>query len=304
MVSLARMDASIRLSEITMSYRRLGEGPLLVLLHGWPETSHCWRKIAPILARQFTVVAPDLRGYGATDKPTARQSSSAHGYSKRRMAQDIRELVDALGYDRVQLVGHDRGARVAHRFALDHADVLDRLTVLDIAPTLHMFRNGTVQTAAGFWHWLFHQRSDLPELLVGPNIDAYLSYFFNEWAHQRIPAQEALTEYVAAYSQPGALRASFDDYRATAQDLEDDQGDFDAGHILRDPVQVLWGEYGLVGGTRVLDAWKPFAPKAFGGTVESCGHFIPEERPDELARLLLEYHGPDAGAVAPPSARG
>lgn len=189
------MQTSIALSEITMNYRSAGAGPLMVLLHGWPQTSLCWRHVMPTLAEHFHVVAPDLRGYGRTDKPVG-------DYSKRRMAQDIRELVDALGYDELRLVGHDRGARVAHRFALDHSDVLSHVTLLDIMPTVHAFRRGTPETAAGQWHWLFHQRADLPELLVGSNIEAYLRYFFTDWTFQRAKVEEEIPSYVAAFSEP------------------------------------------------------------------------------------------------------
>jgi haloacetate dehalogenase len=276
------MQTSIALSEITMNYRSAGEGPLMVLLHGWPQTSLCWRHVMPALAEHFHVVAPDLRGYGRTDKPVG-------DYSKRRMAQDIRELVDALGYDELRLVGHDRGARVAHRFALDHGDVLSHLTLLDIKPTLHAFRRGTAETAAGHWHWLFHQRADLPELLVGSNIEAYLRYFFVDWAFQRARVEEEISSYVAAFSEPGALRSGFDDYRATSVDLEHDQRDYDRGRRVELPVQILWGDRGQAAGD-VLEAWEPFAPRRAGQAVPECGHFIPEEQPTELTELLLAHH--------------
>jgi haloacetate dehalogenase len=276
------MQTSIALSEITMNYRSAGEGPLMVLLHGWPQTSLCWRHVMPALAEHFHVVAPDLRGYGRTDKPVG-------DYSKRRMAQDIRELVDALGYDELRLVGHDRGARVAHRFALDHGDVLSHLTLLDIKPTLHAFRRGTAETAAGHWHWLFHQRADLPELLVGSDIEAYLRYFFVDWAFQRARVEEEISSYVAAFSEPGALRSGFDDYRATSVDLEHDQRDYDRGRRVELPVQILWGDRGQAAGD-VLEAWEPFAPRRAGQAVSECGHFIPEEQPTELTELLLAHH--------------
>lgn len=290
------METSIRLSEITMSYRAEGEGELLVLLHGWPQTSYCWRKVIGPLADHFRVVAPDLRGYGHTDKPTS-------GYTKRRMAQDVRELVDALGHDRVRLVGHDRGARVAHRFALDHPEVVAGLTVLDVAPTLHMYEAGSMATAAGYWHWLFHQRPDLPELLVGANVEAYLRYLIRDWSFQHAAMSDGIDHYVTAYSQPGALRGGFDDYRATPEDLEHDRADQDAGHLLDVPVQVLWGADGLAAGTATLDAWRRFAPHLTGGPIAECGHFIAEEQPEELVRRLLEHHLGEAGPPDPSDAK-
>ena len=277
------MERSIRLPNLTMNYRDTGgEGPLVVLLHGWPQTSYCWRLVEPALAAHFRVVAPDLRGYGLSDKPVA-------GYDKARMAQDVRELVAALGYDSVRLVGHDRGARVAHRFALDHPEMLTHLSLLDICPTLHTFRNGTPETARGYWHWLFHMRPDLPELLVGANIEAYLRYFFEHWAVERAALEEAIPHYVTAFSRPGALRTGFEDYRATDTDLELDSADFEAGRRVMIPTQVLWGEHGLVGGADVLAAWRPFAPEVSGQALTGCGHFLPEEQPRVLSELLLGY---------------
>lgn len=280
------METAIRLPDLTMNYRDSGEGPLLVLLHGWPQTSYCWRLVEPLLGAHFRVVAPDLRGYGLTDKPLT-------GYDKRRMAQDVRDLVDALGYDTVRLVGHDRGARVAHRFALDHPDVLSHLSLLDIAPTLHTFRNGTPETAKGYWHWLFHLQPDLPELLVGANIDSYLRYFFDKWTVQRRAVEEAVDHYVTAFSRPGALRAGFEDYRATIpDDLDHDAADRDAGTVIGIPTQVLWGEAGLAARIDVLGAWRPFAPDVTGQPVPACGHFLPEKQPQLLTDLLLPYLTP------------
>ena len=276
------METSIRLPDLTLSYRDSGEGQLLILLHGWPQTSYCWRLVEPLLASHFRVVAPDLRGYGLTDRPRG-------GYDKRRMAQDVRDLVDALGYDQVRLVGHDRGARVAHRFALDHPDLITHLTVLDILPTLYAFRTGTPETSQGYWHWLFHLQPDLPELLVGPNVDAYLRYFFERWTVQRGAVEEAIGHYVTAFSRPGALRAGFDDYRATIpDDLADDAADHEAGTVVSVPTQVLWGDQGEVG-TDPLAVWKPFAPNLSGQAVLDCGHFIPEEQPGSLVELLLPH---------------
>jgi haloacetate dehalogenase len=277
------VEAAIRLPDLTMNYRDSGDGPLLVLLHGWPQTSYCWRLVEPLLAPQFRVVAPDLRGYGLTDKPQ-------DGYDKRRMAQDIRDLVDALGYDTVRLVGHDRGARVAHRFALDHPEVLTHLTLLDIVPTLHAFRTGTPETSQGYWHWLFHLRRDLPELLVGANIDGYLRYFFEQWTVQRHAVEDAVDHYVTAFSRPGALRAGFEDYRATIpHDLGHDAADHEAGRVVEIATQVLWGEAGLSAGPDVLEVWRAYAPQVSGGPVADCGHFLAEEQPEQLAELLLPY---------------
>jgi haloacetate dehalogenase len=277
------MELCVQLPTLKMNYSDTGGNrPLLVLLHGWPQTSQCWQKVTPVLAKDFRVVAPDLRGYGLSDKPRG-------GYDKKTMAQDIHDLIDHLGYDTARLVGHDRGARVAQRFALDYAERLTHLTLLDITPTLHTFREGGIATARGYWHWLFHMKEDLPELLVAPQIDGYLRFFFERWAVQRAALESAIPDYVAAFSRPGALRAGFDDYRATDIDLAHDADDFDQGKTIRIPVQILWGEHGLLAGVDVLQTWKPFAPDAFGEQVDNCGHFIPEEQPEVLGEKLLQY---------------
>ena len=272
-----------RLKNLTMSYSDTGgSAPLVVLLHGWPQTSQCWEAVIPALAEEYRVVAPDLRGYGLTDKPRS-------GYDKKTMAQDVRQLVEHLGYSSFRLIGHDRGARVGHRFALDHPEMLTHLTLLDIAPTLYMHREGTTAMAQGYWHWFFHMQEDLPELLVGPRIDEYLRFFFERWTYQRARLEAVIPDYVRAFSRPGALRAGFDDYRAFERDVAHDGEDFDAGATVPLPVQVLWGDHGLVAGRDLVDIWKPFAPEAFGEPIPECGHFIPEEQPEILIRTLRSY---------------
>jgi haloacetate dehalogenase len=277
------MSQIAQLEDIRMSYTDTGgNGPLLVLLHGWPQTSQCWDDVIPALAEEYRVVAPDLRGYGLTDKPRG-------GYDKKTMARDVRELVQHLGYSSFRLVGHDRGARVGHRFALDHPEMLTHLTLLDIAPTLYMFREGTTAMAQGYWHWFFHMQDDLPELLVAPCIGEYLRFFFERWTYQRSALEPAIPDYVTAFSRPGALRAGFDDYRAFDVDVAHDSEDFDARNTVPMPVQVLWGDHGLVAGRDLVETWRPFAPDAFGEPIAECGHFIPEEQPEVLVGKLRSY---------------
>jgi len=264
-----------------MHYQRAGEGPPVVLLHGWPQTSHCWHRIVEPLARDHTVITPDLRGYGRTDKPR-------DGYDKRTMATDVSELVHALGFDSAAVVGHDRGGRVAHRWALDRPAEVERLAVLDIVPTREMWRRLDAGIAQGYWHWLFHLQPDLPELLAGKDIAGYLGYFFERWTHQRLDPG-AIEEYVRAFSAPGALRASFDDYRASfPHDAEHD--DADAGRTLTMPVLALWGETGLLGSLPTVDIWREYAEDVTGHALPECGHFLAEEQPeatlDHLTRFL------------------
>ena len=278
-----REHGMVAVNGIRMHYVREGEGPPVVLLHGWPQTWFCWRLLMPLLAERFTLIAPDLRGYGLSDKP-------AGGFDKRTMAADVRALARELGHDRVALVGHDRGARVAHRYALDHPGEVERLAVLDVIPTRAMFARIDEQLARGFWHWLFHLQPDLPELLVGRNIDAYLRWFFERWTHNRPPVEEAVPEYVRAFSAPGALRAGFHDYRATfPDDLEADDASAAAGDKLTVPVLALWGATGLTGKLPVVDIWREYATDVDGEAIGDCGHFLPEEQPAVVADRLLRF---------------
>lgn len=267
---------------IRMHYRRAGDGPPVVLLHGWPQTSYCWHRIFGDLAQTHTVIAPDLRGYGLTDKPRG-------GFDKRTMATDISELLHSLGFTSASVVGHDRGGRVAHRWALDRPDEVERLAVLDIAPTREMWRRIDATVVRGYWHWLFHLQPDLPELLVGDNIPAYLGYFFERWTYQRHGLDpEAVAEYVRAFSAPGALRAGFDDYRASfPEDAEHD--DADAGRKLTMPVLVLWGQASLLSVLPTLDIWRDYAEDVIGAGLPECGHFLAEEQPDALLAHLKRF---------------
>lgn len=264
-----------------------GEGPLLVLLHGWPQTSHCWRYIMGPLAAHHTVVAPDLRGYGRTDKPRS-------GYDKRTMAGDIRGLVQRLGYETVTLIGHDRGARVAHRYALDHPDEVERVVFLDIIPTREMWRRWDMNTqiAKSCWHWTFHLQPDLPERLVGRDIRGYLEYFFERWTVNRGPVDEGVDHFVEAFSRPGALRAGFDDYRASfPDDAELDDADYEAGRRLTMPVLAIWGAAGLPAAVPVLDVWRDYAEDVEGAEIPNCGHFVAEERPEIVLDYLEKFLG-------------
>ncbi|TMR99818.1 alpha/beta hydrolase [Nonomuraea basaltis] len=266
-----------------MHYLIEGDGPLLMLLHGWPQTSHCWRRIIPGLAEHFTVVAPDLRGYGLTDKPTV-------GYDKRTMAADIRALARSLGHTTLTLAGHDRGARVAHRYALDHPAEVERLVVMDIIPTREMWRRFDMTTglALGTWHWVFHLQPDLPERLASADVRGYLGYFFEKWTVRR--AELDVEEYFKAFSRPGALRAGFDDYRASfPHDAEHDDADWEAGRRLEMPVLALWGSAGLPSRVPVLDIWRDYARDVTGAEIPDCGHFLAEERPDVVLAHLRDF---------------
>ncbi len=197
-----------RANGIRQFYLEAGFGPPVVLLHGFPETSFAWRFQIPALASHYRVIAPDLRGYGETDKP-------ASGYDKRTMAGDIVELLKTLGMGRIALVGHDRGARVATRLVKDHPDLVDRLVVMDNVPTRIVAREMKAKVAREYWFFMFHQIHDLPEALIAGREDIWLRHFFSDWCHDPSTITgEAFDTYVRAYSAPGAVRGAMADYRA------------------------------------------------------------------------------------------
>ena len=184
-----------------------GEGEPVVLLHGYPQTAQMWRKVAPLLLNRFTVVCPDLRGYGDSDKPR-------DGYDKRSMAKDVTETMKALGFERFALVGHDRGARVAHRLAMDYPDAVKNLTVLDIVPTHTVFRDAGKDLAAAYWHWFFFQVPDLPEIMLARSAEPFLRSMFRALCFRQDAIEEPMfAEYLRAFMLPGTIRAGLEDYR-------------------------------------------------------------------------------------------
>ncbi|MSQ06712.1 MAG: alpha/beta hydrolase [Dehalococcoidia bacterium] len=274
-----------KVNDIRLHYVTSGDGPPLFLLHGFPQSWYMWRKVIPALAERFTVVAPDLRGYGDSDKP-------AGGFDKRTMAQDIIALARSLGYEQFSLAGHDRGGRVAYRCALDHPQAISRLALLDIVPTGVVFDNTNAQLARSQWHWFFFQLADLPELLLGSNISGYLDWTFRNGSFQRHAFDApAVAEYVRIFSLPGSIRCALEDYRAGgAADWQNDRADAAAGRQMRSPTLVLWGaEAGLGRAWPVLDVWREWATDVRGEAIPECGHYLPEEQPELVAQKLLEF---------------
>ncbi|TAM02300.1 MAG: alpha/beta hydrolase [Paraburkholderia sp.] len=267
-----------------------GEGPPLLLLHGHPQTHMIWHRCADELARHFTVIATDLRGYGASSKP---QGDPEHvTYSKRAMAADQVAVMRHFGYERFLVCAHDRGARVAHRMALDHADAVERLMLLDIAPTLAMYEQTDRTFATLYFHWFFLiQPAPLPETLIGQNTDVYIERTMgNRHAGLAPFAPEALDAYRAALRAPGAVHAICEDYRASATiDLEHDRADLERGHKVSCPLRVLWGEEGAIERCfDPLDEWRKVA-RDVSGRALACGHYIPEEAGTELVSEMLAF---------------
>ena len=267
-----------------------GSGAPLLLLHGHPQTHAMWHLVAPALAQQFTVVMMDLRGYGDSTRP---QSDTEHSaYSKRVMAQDAAAVMHHFGFERFGVLAHDRGARVAHRLALDHAPRVTRLMLLDIAPTLAMYENTTQAFARAYWHWFFLiQPPPLPEALIESNPVRYLRSVMGG-RHAGLAAFEpdALAEYERCVQIAGTAHAICEDYRASATiDLAHDRADIASNNKLTQPLKVLWGEHGAVGQCfDVLALWRDRATQVSGKSLP-CGHYIAEEAPEFLISQTLDF---------------
>lgn len=268
-----------------------GSGPSLLLLHGYPQTHAMWHKIAPALADRFTVVMPDLRGYGDSAKPPAGDNHAA--YAKRAMARDQVAIMNALGFPRFRAVGHDRGARVLHRLCLDHPQAVERAAVLDIAPTASMYARTDKAFATAYFHWFFLiQPADFPERLIAANPDAWIERMLGAWSGTASAfAPEAVAEYRRCFRDRATIHATCEDYRAAASlDLEHDQAD--KHQRVTCPLLVLWGAAGIVG--RLFDPLALWREKAADvrGRALPCGHFLPEEAPEETLSALLEFLAP------------
>jgi haloacetate dehalogenase len=285
-------DERVRAGEVTLRVRRGGAGPPVLLLHGYPQTAAMWHRIAVPLARRFTVVAPDLRGYGDSDKPPSAPDHAP--YSKRAMARDALALMRALSFERFLVVGHDRGGRAGHRLALDAPDAVERLAVLDIAPTLEMYEKTSMDFARAYFHWFFLiQPEPLPERLIGAEAELFLRTKLRDWSAGRWPFDDAaFAEYLRCFG-PATIHASCEDYRAAASiDLEHDRADREAGRKIRCPVLALWGERGRVHALfRPLEAWRRASAASVEGRALPCGHFLAEEVPDETLAELERFLG-------------
>lgn len=267
-----------------------GNGPPLLLLHGHPQTMAMWHRVAPQLAQRFTLVLMDLRGYGDSGRPEPDAGHLAH--SKREMALDALAVMAHHGFARFDVLAHDRGARVAHRLALDHPDAVQRLMLLDIAPTLAMYEQTSEAFARAYWHWFFLiQPQPLPESLIDVDPARYVRSVMGGRHAGLAPFDPAaLAEYERCAALPGTAASVCEDYRASASiDLEHDRADVAAGHRLAQPLRVLWGEHGTVARCfDVLALWRERATHVSGHSLP-CGHYISEEAPDALAAEALSF---------------
>lgn len=275
---------------VALHTRRGGQGPALLLLHGHPQTQAMWHRVTPQLAQRFTLVLMDLRGYGDSDRPLADAGHLA--YSKREMALDALAVMRHHGFERFGVLAHDRGARVAHRLAQDHAQAVERLMLLDIAPTLAMYESTSQAFARAYWHWFFLiQPPPLPEALIESDPVRYIhSLMGRRHAGLSAFASEAMAEYERCVRLPGTAHGLCEDYRASAGiDLEHDRADVAANARLRQSLRVLWGGHGAVGQCfDVLALWRERALNVSGQALD-CGHYIAEEAPGHLADEAVRF---------------
>jgi haloacetate dehalogenase len=284
----------VTVGDVSINTLTAGTGPPVLLMHGYPQTHLIWHHVAPVLAADYTVVLTDLRGYGDSAKP---ESTPDHGtYSKQTMARDQHDVMRALGFDRYAVVGHDRGARVGHRLALDQPEAVAALAVLDIVPTLHTFRHADADFGLGYFHWFFLAAGNgIPERLIGGDPEFWMRARMRTRHRGGVPFDEAaLREYIRCFCAPEAIHASCEDYRAAASiDLEHDAADHAAGRRVGCPTLALWGSEGFVGRTYdVLGIWRDYAATVEGEALP-CDHYLPEEAPETTAdrlRVFLERH--------------
>jgi haloacetate dehalogenase len=265
-----------------------GDGPPLLLLHGYPQTHLIWHHVAPVLAATHTVVLADLRGYGDSAKP--RPGDGDAEYAKRAMARDQLLVMNALGFDRFGIAGHDRGGRVGHRLALDAPEAVSALAVLDIVPTRHTFEHADKAFGLGYFHWFFLAAGHgIPEHLIGADPEFWITARMTARHHGGTPFDPAaVREYVRCFSDPAAIAASCSDYRAAAGiDLEHD--DADVGRLVTAPLLALWGEHSFVGRSYdVLEVWREYASDVRGRALPG-DHYLPEEQPELVAAALGEF---------------
>jgi haloacetate dehalogenase len=279
---------------VDVPVRTAGSGPPVLLLHGFPQTHTAWHQVAPALSGEFTVVVPDLPGYGASRglEPTAEK------FAKRNLARLMVGLMDTLGHGRFALAGHDRGARIGYRLALDHPGRITRFAPIDILPTLEVWEAMNWQAALGSYHWLLlAQPAPLPENLVGADGPGYVRHLIDRWAghHDRLDPT-AVAAYARAFADPAVVAAACADYRAGATlDVEHDRVDRDAGRKIDCPVLLIWARrYLKERGRRHLDVWRSWAEDVRELPLD-CGHFVAEEAAQDCAAALLsffseEYH--------------
>ncbi|WP_019153551.1 alpha/beta fold hydrolase [Robertmurraya massiliosenegalensis] len=260
----------------------------VVLLHGFPQSWLMWRYLLPELIKRYHVIAVDLRGYGDSEKP-----AGINGYDKGTMARDVYELLASMGIQKISLIGHDRGARVARRFALDYSDTVTALSLIDILPMELIYDQLSVADAAKkYWHWTFQLVPNLPEALIEGREDVYLQFLFNRSPEllEKLKREGVWQEYLRVWKEPGGYQSTLHDYRATYEvDLPKYRAERQVQRKLTQPCLLLWGENGNLANLPVLDYWKEVATTISGKAIANCGHYVPEEQPESVLKELLPF---------------
>jgi haloacetate dehalogenase len=282
--------AQLPVNGVTINVKHGGSGPPLLLLHGFPQTHVIWHKIADRLAKHFTLVMPDLRGYGDSSKPRGMPDHA--NYSKRVMAQDMVEVMRTLGFTSFDLCGHDRGGRVAHRLALDHPHAVRKLMVIDISPTRTMYEATNMAFATQYYHWfMLIQPAPLPETLIGDNASFFLKNTLGAWGSKGASFMDeaAVAEYERCFCSPDAIHGACEDYRAAATiDLEHDRND--EQKRIACPTHVVWGEHSIVGRLfHPIGDWQEKCAQSVTGKALPAGHFIPDQVPDLLLQEMMRF---------------
>lgn len=280
----------IKTENADINFRIGGQGEALILLHGYPQTHACWHKMAPILMENFTVILPDLRGYGDSIGPDPDIDNQL--YSKRAMARDIKHVLNGLSIEVASVVGHDRGGRVAYRFALDHPDRIRKLVVLDIIPTSEMWEKMTAQAFISGYHWQFlAQPHGLPEYMIGLDSERYLRHTLDSWAKiENSFSTSAMTEYLRCFSKTSVIASCCADYRAGAtSDWENDKLDKQVGNKIGCPVMTLWGQREGRNNLDNISIWNDWCDQPASGHSVQCGHFLPEENPAATLKAIIPF---------------
>ena len=274
----------IKIKRGSMRYRKAGKGPPLLMLHGNPQTHVMWHKVAPILLKNFTVICPDIPGYGKSFKP--KLSHNHEGYSKINMARDISEFMSLLGFNSYYIVAHDRGARIAHRLALDFPDKVIKIILLDIIPTIEHFERTNMDFAMGYYHWFWlAQRSPIPESVINKAPEEwFFAHTSREKKDRNFFSPLALEDYLECVKNPATISAICEDYRAAATiDLIDDKFSRKNNIKLQMPVKVLWGSKGKIEKWyKPLSIWQNYCSQEVKGNAINSGHYLAEENPEEI----------------------
>ncbi|EZH65438.1 alpha/beta hydrolase [Bacillaceae bacterium JMAK1] len=271
---------------VTIHYTDDGaiEKPVCLLLHGFPQSSLTWRYVIPYLSEQYRIVTVDLRGYGNSAKPVGESL-----YRNDVMANDVAHVLDTLNVQSALIVGHDRGARIARKLAYLRPELVHKLVFIDIMPMEYVYHLSAKEVAKKYWHWVFQIVPDLPETLIEGKEEEYLTFLLSrgDGLYERLKADGSFDEYLRAFKQPGAVQAALSDYRAN---YHSDLSEYEQGvDTLSMETLLLWGEHGNLAGLPVVDVWKKTIDHVHGYEIEGCGHYVPEEKPKEIAEHILQF---------------